>query len=166
MTDRGYPMELPSSAIGTLRLMPAKSDQIAIFSRQLIESVKNGDTNPLELLVILRALESVSKVVRDEIHENIMTAADKYSEKTIEAFGAKIEKREVNTRYNYASAKDVEWERMDAEIKSLTDRIKEREKFLRALKEPMTVVDKETGEVTEIHPPMKTSESGLAVYLK
>lgn len=157
--------QLPSTAMGTLRLMPNKTAEVAQFSRQLIDSVKSGDTNPLELLVMLRALESVSEYVREEIHDNVLTAADKYSERVIEAFGARIEKRDTNVRYNYATAKDIEWERLDSEIKGLELRRKQREEFLRALREPMTLLDESTGEVTEIKPPQKTSKPGVAVYL-
>lgn len=158
--------ELPSSAMGALRLMPAKSNEINMFSNQLIQSVKNGETNPLELLVILRALEAVSKLVREKIEGNILTEADKYRERIIEAYGAKIEKAEVSTTYNYAYSKDAEWEQLDAEITGLLEKQKKRQEFLRSLTEPITVVNRETGEISEIRPPSKTSKSGVKVFLK
>lgn len=157
--------DLPNSAMGVMRLMPSKTDEVARFSRQLINSVRNGESNPLELLVMLRALEAVSELVREEIEENVLREADKYSERVIEQYGARIEKREVGTKYNYAFSKDTEWEQLDSHVKNLELQRKQREAFLRALNEPMTVVDKETGEVHEIRPPQKTSKSGIAVYL-
>lgn len=157
--------ELPSSAMGVMRLMPSKAKEVAQFSKQLVESVKQGDANPLELLVMLRALEAVSELVREEIGENILTAADKYSEKKFEAFGAILERAEVYTRYEYETSKDVEWEQLDTEFKTIERKRKDREAFLRALKDPMTVVSPETGEVYQIRPPFKKSKSGVKVYL-
>lgn len=157
--------DLPNSAIGTLRLMPAKANEVAIFSKQLIQSVKNGEVNPLELLVILRSLEAVSELVREEIEENILTEADRFSEKVIERFGARIEKCDVYTKYMYETCKDSEWESMDSELRSLQHKMKEREKFLRALINPMTIVDRDSGEVSEVRPPVKKSKAGVKVFL-
>jgi hypothetical protein len=146
--------------------MPAKTDEIVRFSRQLVQSVKDGNTNPLELLVMLRSLEAVSEMVREDIEENILKEADKYSEKVIQQYGARIEKKDVGVKYAYASSQDVQWEQLDSQIAGLSLRKRQREEFLRTLKEPLTVVDEETGEVTKIHPPHRTSKTGVAVYLK
>lgn len=158
-------MELPSTAMGTLRLLPNKASEVARFSKGIIEAVKCGDVNPLEVLVMLRSLEAVSELVREEIGDNILTAAEKYPEKKFEAFGAILERSEVYTRYEYDTSKDVEWEQLDSEFKSIERKRKDREDFLRALKNPMTVVSPETGEVYEIRPPFKKSKTGVKVYL-
>lgn len=157
--------ELPSSAMGVLRLMPNNDVSVAKFSKQLIESVRSGDINPLELLVMLRSLEAVSELVREEIKTNINTAADKYPGAKFEAFNAIIEKADFG-KYNYGSSSDPEWEQLDSEFKTIERKRKEREAFLRALREPMTAVNRETGEVYEIRPPFKKSNEGVKVYLK
>jgi hypothetical protein len=148
-----------------LRLMPNSDKSVAQFSKQLIDSVRSGDANPLEVLVMLRSLEAVSELVREEIKDNINTAAEKYPEKKFEAFGAIVEKADFG-KYNYASACDPEWETLDAQFKTIETKRKEREAFLRALREPMTAVNRETGEVYEIRPPFKKSNEGVRVYLK
>lgn len=157
--------ELPDNAMSALRLMPSKSAEVARFSKQVIEAVKTGNANPLEVLVMLRSLEAVSELVREEIKDNVLTEAGKYSEKVIEAFGARIEKSEVGIAYDYATSGDSEWEAMSSELRSLKARLSERETFLRALKEPMDRLHKETGEIETIKPPFKTSKSGVRVYL-
>lgn len=149
-----------------LRLMPSKTKEVANFAYQIIKSVRDGNADPLEVLVMLRSLEHVSELVREEIEDNILKEAEKYPEKIIERYGAKIEKAEVSTRYLYNTAGDQEWERLDSDIKSLELRKKERETFLRALREPMTVVRPETGEVEEIKPPVKKSKTGVKVHFK
>lgn len=156
---------MPDTPMSALRVMPSTAQQVAKFSKGIIESVKSGDANALEVLVMLRALELVSELVRDEIGANVLTAAEKYHEKKFEAFGAIIERCENGTKYSYETSKDVEWEQLDSEFKNIERRRKEREEFLRTLREPMTVVNQETGEVYEIRPPLKKSKSGVRVYL-
>lgn len=155
--------EIPQTAIGTLKLMPATTQEIARFSRLLIEDVQNGNLNPLELLVMLRALERVSETVLDSIGANLDSAKDKYSEKNFDILGAQVEKSEVGVKYRYETAKDIEWERRKSAVDAAMTLLKEREEFLRTLREPMTAVDEDSGEVFKISPPLKTSKSGLKV---
>lgn len=157
--------EFPNTATAVLSLMPNTATQVAKFSKSLIESVREGRTNPLELIVQLHALTKVYEEVREEIEDNILTEANKYPDKIIERFGARIEKAEVGVKYNYASSRDSEWEELDAEIKGLELRKRYRENFLKALTEPITTVNKDTGEVEEIRPPFKTSKTGVRIYL-
>ena len=158
--------EMPSTAMGTLRLMPSTVDQIARFSKQVIQGVMDGEVHPLELLVMLRALEKVSETVYDAIKPNINTAADRYSEKSIELFGATIEKSDIGVKYDYASSGDVVYERRKSIMDAAKTLVTEREQFLRTLKEPMTAVDDETGEVYTIRPPLKRSTQGVKVSFR
>jgi hypothetical protein len=157
--------QLSETATGALAQMPSTATEVAKFSKLLIQSVKSGDVNPLQLIVQLHALTKVYEEVREEIEENVLKEAEKFPEKVIERFGARIEKSEVGTRYNYCASKDIEWERLDSEFKTIERKRKEREEFLRALREPMTAVNEETGEVYKIMPPFKTSKSGFKIYL-
>lgn len=158
--------ELPSTAIGTLKLMPANTQQIARFSKLLIEDVQNGNVNPLELLVMLRALEAMSETVRDSIRTNIDTAADKYSEKSFEVLGCRVDKAEVGIVYDYGGSGDRDWEQFATDEATAAARRKERETFLRSLKEPIDVLDKDSGETWTIRPPLRRSKSGVKVFFK
>jgi hypothetical protein len=157
--------DLPTTAIGALRIMPASKQEAGRFAAQVINSVKAGDVNPHEVLVLLRALQNVSETVLDGIKENINTETERYSEKRFEAYGATLEKAELATRYKYELSGDREWERRKAGVDAALNLLKEREAFLRALKEPMTAVDEESGEVFRIVPPPKFSTSGIKVFL-
>lgn len=152
--------------MGTLRLMPSTASQIGQFSKQLIQGVQEGNIHPIELLVILRALEGVSKTVRDSINENIQNAADKYNEKEFEVFGARIQKGDVGVEYDYKSSGDRDWEQFSVAEQTAAASRKERETFLRSLKEPMSVLDEDSGETWQIRPPLRRSKPGLKVFLK
>jgi hypothetical protein len=158
-------METPNTPMSALRLMPSKASEVATFSKGIIEAVRSGNANPLEVLVMLRSLEAVSELVREEIQDNINAAADRFTEKKIEMYGAIIEKTELGTKYDYAKSGDTEWERLKTDADTAKARLSERETFLKSLKEPLTVVDESTGEVCQIRPPFKTSKSGVKVYL-
>lgn len=155
----------PSNPMSALRIMPSTAEQVGRFAKGIIESVQNGDSNPLEVLVLLRALEAVSETVRDSIRQNVLNAANRYSERSIELFGARIEKAEVGVSYDYTTSSDPVWERFKVEEQTAAARRKERETFLRSLKEPLTVVDETTGEVSQIRPPIKRSSAGVKVFL-
>ena len=150
--------------MGVIRLLPSKSSEIAVFAHQLIRSVKEGNTNPLELHVALKALELLSKEVREQIEENTLIEASKYAEKKFDAYGAIVERGEVGTTYNYETSGDSEWEWLDSQVKTFTERKKERETFLRAIKEPMQIVNAD-GVSETVKPPVKRSKEGIKVYI-
>lgn len=158
--------QLPSTAYGALKIMPVTKDQVVMFSKQLIQGVKNGEINPLELLVMLRALEKTAELVLESIDPEIQRAKDKYSEREFKVLGATLEKAEVGTKYAYNRTGDTEWERRHAAVESAKSLLSERESFLRALKEPITLVSEETGEITSIRPPLKSSKSSVKVFIK
>lgn len=153
-------------AISYLTVLPSTSDEIKRFSNQIINQVKSGNENPLKLLVLLRALEDTAETIREGIKQEINSEVDKYSEKTFEAFGARLEKADVGVSYDYHSTGDRDWFQFKATEEGAAARRKEREVFLRALREPMTLLDESTGEIYEVRPPLKKSKSGIKVFLK
>lgn len=155
-----------SEALSYLTVLPSTADEVKRFSTQIINQVKSGEENPLKLLVLLRALESTAETIRKGIEGEIMTEVSKYSEKSFEAYGARIEPGEVGVSYGYEETGDREWFKFKTTEEGATARRKEREIFLRALREPMTILDEETGEVYEIRPPLKKSKSGVKVFLR
>lgn len=158
--------DLPTTAIGAARMLPTTQTQIDVFSDQVIESVRQGEANPIEVLVILKAFEKAQDRIIKEIRDNFVNEASKYPEQSFEFNGAKIEKAEVGTKYNYSVCKDPIYDRRLWILEKAKAELTEREIFLKALKEPLSIVDEETGEVIKIHPPIKTSTSSLKVTIK
>lgn len=142
------------------------STQIDVFSDGIIKSVQNGEANPLEVLVMLRALDRASERILKEIKQNFMNEADKYPEKSFEFAGNKIEKSEVGVKYDYSVCGDPVWQHRVNLLTSIQEQVKEREAFLKAIKEPTTIVDESSGEVVTIRPALKTSTDSLKVTIK
>jgi hypothetical protein len=158
--------DLPSSAIGTLRLFANTQTQVDLFSDQLIQSVKEGEANPIEVLITLRALEKVSERVVKEILPNSLREAGNYPGSSFEFNGNKIEKAELGTKYDYSGCNDPVYTELAKEANVIIKKVKEREAFLKAINGSETVVDKTTGEFTTIYAPLKTSTTGLKVTIK
>ena len=157
--------QLPDNPMSMLRLMPSRVKEVATFAKGIVQSVRDGNASALETLVMLRSLQLLSKEVIEQIEENILNEANRYNEKSLEMFGAKIEKCDVKTEYLYETSGDSQWEELDAEIKSLTERKKQREEFLRVIKDPVLQVNKDGAEEL-VKPPVKRTKEGVKVYLK
>lgn len=154
------------TAIAALDLFATSRTGIDVASDQIIEGIRSGDVSPLKALVWCKTMEEIIERVRKETKDNQLTASEKYPGKTFEFAGATLTKAEHGTKYNYAGCGDTKWERLSVDAETAKSRLSEREGFLKALKEPLTVVDEMTGEVVTIKPPPKTSTSGLTVSIK
>lgn len=158
--------DLPTSAMGVFRQLSVSKSGIDTFSNQLITSVHNGDVNALELKAFLKTLEIIIEKVNDGTKANQLSEAEKYSEKKFNAYGCEIEKAEVGTKYDYAVCGDPIYNHRIRIMEEAKSQLDERTMFLKALKEPMTIVDDESGEVATVRPPLKKSTEGLKFSIK
>jgi hypothetical protein len=158
--------DLPTSAYGVMRLLPDTKTGVEIFSRQLVSAVQNGEVNPLQLKALFKVMEKVSETVDAAIKQNLLSEADKYSETKFHAFGFEIEKAEVGTKYDYTVSGDPVYNHRVSILKEAEAQVKEREAFLKTIKEPITIVDDESGEVATVRAPLKKSTTGLKFSLK
>lgn len=140
--------------------------QVDNFSDQVIESVKSGEANSLEILVQLKAFEKASERILKEIKDNLLTEAGKHPGDKFEFAGAEITKADTFTKYDYSACGDPQWQRFNHEAEAATKWLKEREAFLKAVKAPFSLLDEGTGEVSQILPPKVTRIQGLKVSIK
>lgn len=106
----------------------------------LIEKVKNGEVNPIELFIVSDVFKNLHEHINKEIKEELEKEISKYPEK----------------KFNYKEYTIIKGTRTlykfdDEEIKNLEAKLKERKELLKSLKEPMIV--ESTGEV--LNPPTK-----------
>lgn len=156
---------LPATALGALRLLASTQTQIDVFSDQLIAAVKEEGANPLEILVQLRAMEKVSARVIKEIMDNAVTMIDRSNGK-YELSGNLIERAEAGTRYDFTVCGDYIWEQRKSISDAAQTQLKEREDFLKSLKEPIQILVEETGELQLVRPPLRTSKTIVKVEIK
>lgn len=152
------------TALSTLRLMPFSKNQVELFSNQIKDSLTSGDVDPLELAIYFKAMEETIKQVKETMSSLALSEAQKYG-KSFEFKGAKIEVKELGTSYDYSNCGDIYLNKFSEQISELTEKRKTRETIVKALKEPMTAVDEETGETFTMYPPIKKSTTGIAISL-
>jgi len=156
---------LPETPVQLLTLMANTSTQIDVFSDGIIQAVQGGEINPLAVLVQLKAMEQATERIRKEIRPNMLIEIDKYPD-TFEYLGNKITKAEHGMKYDFSNCGDPEWEQYEHDRLSAANSLKDREAFLKSLKEPIDIIDRRTGEVVTITPPTKKSTSGINISIR
>lgn len=156
---------LPTTATGTLSLMPETKAEVRTFAAKIADEVLAGYIDPLAFHVRLKALEMLlDEVMKDErVRLAVLNQADRYGAKSFDAFGAKIQVKEAGVKYDYSQCGSSEWQQRDQWVKDHTEARKNIETFLKAL--PDTgMADPETGEI--VYPPARTSKTIVSVELK
>ena len=154
------------TAMSVVNYNPTTKEQIATFTDKIVGEVESGAISALELHVKLTAIESCFKQIKERIAESVMNEANVYTEKSFELFGAKVEKAELGTKYDFTLCNDPKYHDYKAEQEKIDKEIKEREKFLKAIPGSIELTDETTGEVVTVYPPTKSSKSGIKVTLK
>jgi hypothetical protein len=153
------------TALSTLSTLPSTKKQVAEFTWTLKQEILADNHEPLKILVQLKMIERViENVFKDEdLDRHFLKEILLYSSKeVVEINGAKLMATEVGTKYDYDSCGDPVWFDLDKQLKELSDKKKEREKFLKTLPKEGTV-DPSTG--VFINAPIKTSQSKVKVTL-
>jgi hypothetical protein len=134
------------TAISTLSQLPLTKEQQKSFSQKLTEEIISGEVDPIKAEILLKSLEETIKAVRNNTEiKRIVVDEIERNGNNIEMFGAKVSVSSRKT-YSFESSGDSEWEQLDSQIKSLTERKNARETFLKAIPGTGTV-DPVTGEI-------------------
>ena len=146
-----------------VNLLPSNKEQVEVFSQGIKDAILNGDVNPLDILVQLKMIEKTLEVLTDkEVEQEILREAGKYHKDELAEYrGCKLEVKEVGVKYDYTVCDDDEIERLYKEKKSLDERIKNRETFLKSIN---GTVFNESG--VEIRKPVKKSTTKVSVTIK
>ena len=154
------------TALSTISALPASREQVQHFVRLLKNEILANDKDPLPILVQLTAIERMIKdVLTDEdIEHHFLKEFLLYDkEKVVAINGAKLNQQEVGVKYRYEDSGDPVWFDLDKKIKELTEKKKEREKFLQNVPYESQFVDPDTG--VFITRPPKESKTKVVVKL-
>jgi hypothetical protein len=156
------------NAISTLNQLPSTTDQISTFVRHVKDEILSGEYNPLDVIVQLRAAQKALEVLNADEEINVCVSKEyaKHGQKTLKWNGADIVEKETGTRYDYSGCGDVKLDALKQAETAATEARKDREAFLKSLKQPVTLVDEATGAVETVNPPAKTSKTSICVTLK
>lgn len=134
------------------------------LANNLIKPINDGEIDVIKAIATIRAVQEALDKVTNELKPLVINELHKYSSKEkIISHGTEFILKEAGVKYDYSKCGDTVWNNLDAEIKKLSEEKKEREKFLKSIKDMMIVVDATTGEVCEIKAPTKTSTTTYVV---
>jgi hypothetical protein len=149
-----------------LMLAPSTATSINVFSDGIIEAIKCGELNPLDVAIQLKAMELASDRIRKETKVELLNEVSKYPESKFTYNGNTITKAEHGTKYDFSKCGDTMLIDLEAKLAELQKEVDDRKTFLKAIKAPLEVFNSITGEVSFIVPPTKTSQSGINISIK
>lgn len=137
---------------------------IETLAQLINEEVDSGNTDPLKLSVQLTALIQVCEAAKEKMSEKILNELAK-SQGKAEVLGAKIERKETGTKYDYSESEA--WIKISEQEKIFVDRRKAIEAIAKNAPEGtvMNVTDEATGETWEIKRASKSSKTSFAITL-
>lgn len=144
--------------------MPVTKSEIKDFADKVKEQIVAGYENPLDVSIMLSAMEEAIKQLRKDkdIKELLKDEADKYPEKTFDYNGATISKKMVGVKYHYDKCNDTALQDLMNEKRLLDNNIKARQEWLKGLDKP--TADPHSGEL--INPAIKTGTESVTITLK
>jgi hypothetical protein len=143
---------------------PQTGDQILEFQNEILDSVTNGFEDPLFLLVKLKAFTKAMDGAIDSIQEFALSEAKKHG-KSFAIYGAKVEVKEMGTKWYFDKTGDPVIARIAEQKDQISKAEKDRQAFLKTLKEKTSFLDEESGEVFTVYPAKKESKTGIAISI-
>ena len=141
---------------------PNKSE-IERVATEMVQGIIDGNVQTEQALLTIRAVRVAMESAEDKIKEQVIDELHKRGKEGFDMYGAKVNLKELGVKYDYTNCLDSEWQSLDAEIKRLSELKKERESFLKSLTKTMTIVDEVTGEITQVHPPIRQSTTSYTI---
>ena len=154
------------------------------FAKDLGDSIKEGDVDPLVVHIFLKRIENIQKILKEdkEVGSAIKVAAGMHdgTGKQFSFMGAKLALTSVHTTYNYEQCGDILWTNLNEIFQQVKEMKEDREKFLKAafpdkvnkfgFTAPRVVVEKlftlesmDCGEEVVLNQPRKIQQEGVKV---
>ena len=144
---------------------PESKSQAQLFAQQIIDQVESGSIDSLEVHIRCKALITALGQVIESIETLTLAEAEKHG-KSFEFKNARIEVKELGSKWHFDKSNDSKYFSIKSNIEKLDIERKDRETFLKSLKQKTSILDEETGELIEVFPAYKTSKTGITVTLK
>ncbi len=156
----------PDSPLSTLSLFDADKKALQFFEECIELEVKEGRENALRIETIAKKTIKTMEGILSRIKQNSINEASKYGEAPFMFGNCEVHYTATKTEYDYSACGYPEWEEADAAEISAKASKKRAEEFLKAVKQPFTMVDTRTGEVVTINPPLKKQWMGVKCTMK
>ena len=132
-------------------------------SLALLKDLDEGHFSPLHLAAQLKFVEDVITNIKEEVRQRVIAEQDKYGKEAMTYYGARFDIKEAGVKYDFTECNDDIWNDIYQQMEALNEKRKEREAFLKTLKERFTYIDESTGEIVTIYPPQRKSTTTYAI---
>jgi hypothetical protein len=132
----------------------------------LLKDLDEGHISPLQLASQLKFVEDIITNVKEELRQRVCAEQSKYGKERMTYKGAAFDIKEAGVKYDYSHCDDTIWNDLKQQLDDINDKMKEREAFLKTLKERFTYIDAGTGEIITLYPPQKKSTTTYAISWK
>lgn len=153
------------NALTSLSLNTLTKKDIQENANLIKKAIAEGLVDSVDMYIYGKKLEAQAKKVIEAVQEYASGDLNIGKNEKYDRFGTSVTTRDAG-KYDYSTSKDPEWDKLDAQIKSLAEQKKERENFLKSLTKSMTVVDEESGDINTVYPPAKSSTLSIVVSIK
>ena len=153
-----------SSASSYINLIAGDKSTLESFISHLLQEVEGGSVDNLELYAklsgLIKGLEEVKKFTLGFALDDIEKHGGKF-----EGYGYKLAKKEAGARYDFSNCNHPDWIKYNEVIEGYEKAKRSIEHTLKTIKDPMTIVDEESGDIITINPPIKKSTTTIEVKL-
>lgn len=149
-------------------IFPQTKSEIRTFAQSMIDSVLDGNADPLKTKVQLSALKKAIEEIEsnEQFKTCILNEAQKYHKEELkDIFNAKIEVKETRVEYDYLSCGMPEYELVCSEIEALTQRKKALETRLKTISEPEQHICALTQQEVTLYPARKKSTTSVVITI-
>ena len=153
----------------TFNRVPTSKKEQKALADGLARRVTDGEVPPLAAYVQMKSMaESIGLFLKDDaVREAVMAECLRYGRGETPMYGgAEVGIMDSGVRYDYSACRDPVWHELHLQAEQANARLKAREEYLRAIREPKTEVDESTGEVYTLYPPARQATTTLTVKFK
>jgi hypothetical protein len=155
--------EMPTIDIAHLQPSIETSNHLA---NAIIETVLNGNINPLDLPVKKKCIEmALDQAMKNEKVQEVLIEEIRKHGKHADHFGAKLEVIEAGTKYHFDKCNDPDLRALEAEAAIINAKATARKELLKKLSPEGETILKDD-EVIQIYPPTKTSTTTIKITMK
>lgn len=157
---------MSETALSTINTLPSNKTEVQKFFRMLKDEILANDRDPLKILVQLKMAERlIDNILKDkDLDDHFLREFTLFEkEKVIQVNGAELRAGETGVKYEYEKSGDPVWFDLQKQVNELTEKKKEREKFLQNIPYDAGIVDPGSG--VFITKPPKSSHSKVIVKL-
>lgn len=140
--------------------------EIASFANKIANMAIDGEVNPLQMWVEIKAIESALEQAKKKFEDLALEEAEGFGQKNFSYKGANVQVKESGVKFNFEEVGHKRYNAIMEEIAQLKVEAKNIETIMKAHSDVWVETDTATGETYEVAPVARQSKTTLAITFK